>query len=358
MQYTKAIMKIQLLLTILFISVLYSSCDRTTKSDKAGEVVTIDKDGNPIKIDPILLELNKKIADHPEDYNSYLDRAKYYGERSKYDLAFQDISRAIATDSTKADIYLYKGELYFQQEKVQESYDEYVICIKYDSLNASCLLKKAGIDIVLKNYDVARNHINTVLRNNEYNAEAYYTRGRMYKMMGDSTLAASSYKTAIEVDPSYYDAYVEVGLLYAAEKNDLAKEYYNSAIAVRPRSVEAWYNKAMFLQETGFRKNERYKEAFVCYDSILKIDPGFVAANFNKGYIWLEYLQQYDSAAYYFTESINRFPQYFQAYYNRGLSYESLNKFKEAEADYRQALQLQPTYNDAAVALNRVLKLK
>lgn len=351
-------MKIYLFISILFMSVAFGSCNRTAKSEKASEIVATDKDGNPEKKDPILLELNREISDHPEDYNNYLERAKYYGQRSKYDMAFQDISRAIATDSTKSDIYLYKGELFFQQEKVSESYDEYINCIKYDSLNAKCLLNKAGIDIVLKNYDVARNLINTVLTHNEYNAEAYYMRGRMYKTMGDSTLAASSYKTAIEVDPSYYDAYIEVGLLYAAQKNDLAKEYYNSAIAVRPSSVEAWYNKAMYLQETGFRKQERYKEAFICYDSILKIDPGFVAANFNKGYIWLEFLQQYDSAAYYFTAALDRFPLYFQAYYNRGLCYESLNKYKEAEADYRQALQLQPTYNVAAIALNRVLKMK
>jgi len=210
----------------------------------------------------------------------------------------------------------------------------------------------------LGNYDVAREQINAALKQNEYNPYAYYMRGRLYKTLGDTSLAASSYKTAIEVDPDYYDAYVEVGLLYAAQKNELAKEYYNSAIAIRPRNIEVWYNKAMYLQETGFRKKDKYAEAFACYDTILKIDGNFVAADFNKGFIWLEYLQNYDSAAYYFTRAVNTYPQYFQAYFNRGLCNESLNKKKEAESDYRQALALSPGYDEAAKALNRLLSGK
>jgi tetratricopeptide (TPR) repeat protein len=110
----------------------------------------------------------------------------------------------------------------------------------------------------------------------------------------------------------------------------------------------------MYLQETGFRKKERYQEAFKCYDEILKIDPKFVAAHFNKGFVFLEYLQQYDSAAHYFSNALTIFPGYYQAYYNRGLCNESMNKKAEAEADYRRALSIQPDYTEAAVALNRI----
>jgi Tfp pilus assembly protein PilF len=37
------------------------------------------------------------------------------------------------------------------------------------------------------------------------------------------------------------------------------------------------------------------------------------------------------------------------------LSYESLNKKKEAESDYRQALAINPQYTEAAKSLSRVL---
>ncbi len=324
--------------------------------NKSGDTSTLDVAADSIaQLDSVLRALNQRILDNPNDYSAYLDRARYWGDRSMYPNAYTDILRAITIDSTKADIYLLRGELYFKQEKVKEAYDDYGTCLRYDSLNVKGLLKKTGIDIVLGNYEIARGQLNSALRVNEYEPEAYYLRGRLYKTMGDTNLAASSYKTAIEVDPDYFDAYLEVGLLYAAKKNDLAKEYYSSAIGIRPKNIQGWYNKAMFLQETGYKKKERYKEAFTCYDSILKIDPNFVAAHFNKGFVFLEYLQQYDSAAKHFTNAVQIFPEYYQAYYNRGLCNESMNKKQEAESDYRQALALKPDYTDAAIALGRLV---
>jgi len=347
-------MRILLLVSSFCTLLMFHSCDGL-RNKRNTEAHALDAQSDSLaQLDSVLRALNQRIIDSPNDYNAYLDRARYWGDRDMFPNAYTDILRAIGIDSTKADIYLLRGELHFNQEKVKEAYDDYTICLRYDSLNVKGLLKKTGIDIVLGNYDVARVQLNSAIKVNEYEPEAYYLRGRLYKTMGDTNLASSSYKTAIEVDPNYYDAYIEVGLLYANQKSDLAKEYYTSAISIRPRSIEAWYNKAMFLQETGFRKKERYQEAFTCYDEILKIDPKFVAAHFNKGFVFLEYLQQYDSAATYFTNAVSIFPGYFQAYYNRGLCNESLNKRNDAEADYRQALALKPDYTEAAIALSRI----
>ena len=348
-------------LTILlsFCSLLtLHSCDGAQQNNSS-ENTTLDAQADSIaQLDSLLRALNQRIIDNPNDYSAYLDRARYWGDRMMYPNAYSDIQRAIGVDSTKADIYLLRGELYFKQEKVKEAYDDYSTCLRYDSLYVPGLLKKTGIDIVLGNYDLARLQLSTALKVNEFESEAYYLKGRLFKTMGDTDLAASSYKTAIEVNPDYYEAYVEVGLLYAAKQSDLAKEYYTSAISIRPRSIEAWYDKAMYLQETGFRKKERYKEAFACYDEILRIDPKFVSAHFNKGFVFLEYLQQYDSAAHYFTNAVNIFPGYYQAYYNRGLCNESLNKRAEAEADYRKALSIQRDYTESAIALSRITEGK
>lgn len=348
-------MRILSVLFSLWSLIALHSCDGKTSKNGNDTTLSQAERDSVAQLDSTLRALNQRIMDNPNDYAAYLDRARYWGDRGFFPKAYEDILRAIGVDSTKADIYLLRGELYFKQEKVKEAYGDFTTCLRFDSLFVPGLLKKTGIDIVLGNYEIARSQLNTAIRVNEYEPEAYYLRGRLYKTMGDTNLAASSYKTAIEVDPDYYDAYIEVGLLYAAKKNELAKEYYSSAIGIRPRSIEAWYNKAMFLQETGTKKRERYKEAFACYDSILKIDPKFVAAHFNKGFVFLEYLQQYDSAATHFTQAVSIFPGYYQAYYNRGLCNESLNKPKEAESDYRQALTIKPDYTEAAIALGRLI---
>lgn len=341
---------------IVVLAVVLNSCYRNSNNNSGQETNSADNSVTTnTATDSTLVAINQRIASDPGNFKNYLDRAKYYSTLEMYDNAFQDIARALAADSTKAEIFLVKGDVYWKRKQIKEAYNEYSRCVELDGTNTDCLLNKSGIDIALRNYDKAREHINAALQQNEFLPYAYYLRGRMYKELKDTNMSASSYKTAIEVDPNYYDAYIEVGLLYAEQKNDLAKEYYNSAIAIKPRSVEAWYNKAMFLQETGFKDKKRYNEAFACYDSILNIDKNFVASHFNKGYIFLEYMQRYDSASFYFTKALQQYPQYYQAYYNRGLSYESMNKRKEAEADYRMALSIQPDYTDAAISLNRIL---
>ena len=306
-------------------------------------------------VDAELEALNQRIKDDPSNFQNYLDRAKYYGARQQYDLALADVSRALATDSTKGAIYDYRGQLKFLRQDIRGAYDDYSLCLTVEAQNTDCLLHKAEIDIILKNYDIAMKHINDALRVDERIAKGYYLKGRLYAASGDTSLSVSSYQTAIEVDPNYYDAYIEVGLLYAGKQHTLAEEYYNSAIDLKPKSIEAWYNKAMFLQETGYKSPANYTRAFACYDTILKIDPKFSAANFNKGFIQLVYLRDYSKAISDFTEAIRLFPQYYQAYYNRGLAQEKLGRLKEAETDYREALAIKPDYTDAAVALSRIL---
>lgn len=311
-----------------------------------------------IEVDTTLERLNRQIEANPSDYKNYLARAEYFSQIQNYANAMRDIDRAIIADSTKSEIYLLKGDIHFKMLNEKEAYREYEHCITIDNQNTDCMLKKAAIDILLKNYDIAIKLINDALRINDGLPYAYYLKGRLYKETGDTTLACSSYQTAIEVDPTYYDAYIEAGLLFHKRKHELAKEYYRSAIDVRPGLVEPWYNLGMYLQETGYRNNKNYREAFACYDTILKLDPKFAAAQFNKGFIFLEYMQKYDSAAFHFTKAIELYPKYFQAYYNRGLAMESMNRRTEAESDYRTALNIQPDYTEAALSLDRLLKGK
>jgi tetratricopeptide (TPR) repeat protein len=334
---------------ILFgLSLLISAC-----GNGSGESNNANNQANAS--DSLLLALNGKITSDPNNYSNYLERAAYYTSKLDFSSALQDIDRAIAVDSTKGDIFLMKGDIHFKMKNDKQAYQEYMHCIALSPENTDCLLKKAALDIVNRQYSYAIENINNALKVNNALPYAYYLKGRLYKETGDTTLALSSYQTAVEVDPTYYDAYIEAGLLYHKQKNNIAADYYKSAIEVKPRYIEPWYNLGMYYQETGNAKNDHFNKAFACYDTILSIDPRFASAYFNKGFIMLEYQQKYDSSAVQFSKAIEILPGYFQAYYNRGLCYESMDNLKQAEADYRMALQIQPQYTAAAKALSRVL---
>ena len=80
--------------------------------------------------------------------------------------------------------------------------------------------------------------LSDVLRINERTAEAYLIKGMAYETLENTTLAASSYQTAIEVDPDYYDAYIHRGILADRLGEKEALDYYNSGVIIRTK--RAW----------------------------------------------------------------------------------------------------------------------
>ena len=333
------------LVPLCLIATSFESCKSCNSGKDLGIVETSDS---------TLRAINAKITAEPNNFAHYLERARYYSSLKKYNEANADITRAKAIDSTKADIYFTAGKIHFEQQRMLEAYKDYQKCIEKDPQHKEGLLEKAAMDIALNNLDLALQQINTVLRQDERVAYAYYLKGRLYRQIKDTTLALSSYQTAIEVDPGYYDAYVEAGLVCASYGNPLAKEYYNSAIDIHPNLVEPYYNKAIFLQETGVKNPSNYQEALQCYDKIIGIDANFSAAYFNKGFVYLVYLKDYEKGIEAFTLALQKNPGYYQAAYNRALCYEGKGDKINAEADLNLALKIKPDYTEAAVELGRL----
>lgn len=300
-------------------------------------------------------QLTERIIEAPGNKELYIERGLLHKEAANYEAAMNDFDRALVIDSTFSDAYYQRGNLHFRDQQFDKALADYQRCVAETPNHTDCLMRLGEMHVHLRNYKQAIETINEALRVDGQLPQAYYLKGRVYKETGDTVLAASSYQTAIEVEPDFYDAYIEVGLLYASAGSDLAIEYYKTATEIRPGSIEAWYNLAIFLQSTGFRDRSRYREALNIYDRISGLSPDNATAPYNKGFIHLEYLQHYDSAALYFTEATELFPGYYQAHYNRGLALESLGKAEKALSAYNNALKIQPDYTPAAIAKGRVL---
>lgn len=314
------------------------------------------KQETPASLPSAIALLDAQILDSPENKKLYLERAQAYAAEGTYEMALSDIERALRIDAKYADAYHLRGDIHYKNRAVDLALQDFMDCLQSDPKHLDCLLKKAEIDLLLRNYSSALELINTALKENEYLPQAYYMKGRLFAETGDSSKASSSYQTAIELSPDFYEAYIEVALLYAAVQNDLALEYYNSALAISPNSVEALYDKAIYLQESSMGRPERLEAAMACYDQIEKLDPNNAAAFFNKGFIHLVYYEQFDSAALEFSKAIERYPMYFQAFYNRGLCQENMGDHQAAERDYRKSLSIKPDYDAAALALDALLK--
>ena len=128
-----------------------------------------------------------------------------------------------------------------------------------------------------------------------------------------------------------------------------AIDYFNNALNIEPKSIEARYALGMFCQE-----NEEYNKAIEAYTTILQIDPDYREAHYNLGYIHLVYLKVYDVAAKHFTDAINCDSNFAEAYYNRGYCFELLGDINNAKTDYEKALKIKTNYSKAIEGLNRI----
>lgn len=299
---------------------------------------------------------NESVIATPQSASVYLDRGRYHLRAGNNGAAIDDYERAMAIDSTLVDDRHALGELRFGIRDFEGAVREWSGVLATDGEHVPSLLSLARVDLLLRSYDPALKKINDALRLDDRLDEAYFLKGRLYMETGDTLTAASSFQTVVEVAPERYDAYVQLGLLYAAAHDDLAIEYFETARSLKPNSIEALYDQAIFLQEHGDAEGVRYAEALSLYDRILELDTANASAAFNKGFVHLEYLAQYDSAAHWFGEAIARLPYYHQAHFNKGLALESMGRLQEALDAYNAALSFDPAYTPAAIAKGRVLE--
>ncbi len=295
------------------------------------------------------------IVASPNDAQLYVDRAAWHLRQGRITEGLMDLNLALEADSTFAPAWSAKANALYLTQAFEPCIEHLDACLEVAPDHIPCLLRRAEMHIHLRQHPEAFERLNDVLRTDILNAEAYWMKGIIYKNQGNTENARSSFQTAVEVNPGFYDGYIALGLACADANDTLAIGYYETAMRMKPRSVEARYDLAYFLQEYRPLNTVYLDRALALYRSISAIDSMNAAAAFNRGYIHLEYLQQYDSAALHFTEAVDVLPYYHQAFFNRGLSRESLGMVAEAESDYKQALALKPDFTPAAMALERVL---
>ena len=297
-----------------------------------------------------------RIVEAPNDPSRYVDRAAWHLRRGRITEGLQDLNLALEADSTHAPAWSAKADALYLTQAFEPCIEHLDACLDVAPDHIPCLLRRAEMHIHLRQYPEAFSRLNDVLRKDALNHEAYWMKGMIYREQGNAENAKSSFQTAVEVNPNFFDGFIALGLAYAAENDTLAIGYFTTAMELQPRSVEAKYNLAYFLQEHQPTTRPYLNRALDLYRDISRIDPSNAAAAFNRGYIHLEYLQAYDSAVHHFSQAIDALPYYHQAFFNRGLALESLNQPDQAELDYREALRIRPDYTAAAIALERVLE--
>jgi tetratricopeptide (TPR) repeat protein len=335
---------LRLLIIIIAIGALSVACESNPEKDKSIPSAT------DASVDPAEA-LSDQIIANPNNVQLYIDRAAIYSDRKLFDLATRDIQRALSIDSLSSFVHVAMGDVYFKANALRDARLAFEKALSLNPSDTNAALKLAEVHFLLRRYEEALESVNTALKVNDQLEKGYFLKGYIYKEIGDTSLSKSSFQTAVEVNPDYYEAFIELGSLYASEGNDIALDFFNTAIELRGGIVEPYYNKGMYLQNTG-----RLDEAIETYQKMIEVDPKSFLSYYNLGYIHLVAYEDFKVAAAYFDTVLSIQPQYVDAIYNKGLCYEEIGDANTSEALYRSALDIDPQHTLSAQGLSRLLE--
>jgi tetratricopeptide (TPR) repeat protein len=293
-------------------------------------------------------KLNNDIKENPGRADLYFERAKVFAGRNVLQQAFEDAQKAISLDSTKAEYYFLLADISFKGLQITKAVGAFEKVIALEPRNTDAMLKLSELYLYIKLYPKSIFYANEALRVDKNISKAYFLKGFSYKEAGDTGRSVSSFQTAVDLQPDNYDAYIQLGNIYAAKKNPVALQYYENALRIRPSSTEALYNRGLFFQNSG-----NTEKAVEDYNTIIKLDPTYGDAYYNLGYINVTVNKDYKEAVKNFTDAIRVTESYAEAFYNRGVAFEMLGDKASAEKDYRKALEIVPTFKLAKRKLEK-----
>ena len=319
----------------------------------AGEKKTQDGQSREVPENSELAQLTERIGSDSLNADAYYLRAKLYIDLKEINKALADINKAIQLDRENSDYFVALADIYLAMGRIPNCLDALKKAEELKPSNKDALLKLAEVYLILKDYEKTFEYTKRALDLDLINPVAHFIRGYAYMELGDTTLAIKNFEAAADQDQSYYEAYVELGILYSTQKNPLAAGYLQTATKIEPNRTEGYYLLGMFYQE-----QENIPKAVETYEKLLTISPDYKEVYYNLGYVNLVYNNDFQKAASYFSKAISLDPAYIDAYFNRGYCYELMGDYINARKDYLKSLDLAPNYERSVIGLNRLDSLQ
>ena len=174
-------------------------------------------------------------------------------------------------------------------------------------------------------------------------------RGVICLYKNDTVQALKQFMKARNQDDSFIDPVLQIASIYSAQRNPMAYDFYALALQMEPDNLGLYYDLAMYMQDNG-----KPEKALEIYDTLDVRMPGNYNVLFNKGYVNLVYLSNYDKAIEWFDKALEINPKSVDALLNKGVAYEQKGNFKQAKSIYLRILRDNPNYQLAIDALNRM----
>ncbi len=323
---------------LVFIAILLCACGVSEdKKEEQSEIVI----------------LSEKIKNDPGNTDLLLARVNYNKTKNNLESALFDLNQCLQLDSLNSNFHFLVAEIYFELSKTANANRKYPSLAMYHlekvlKLNINDQRSYALLGELLlayARYKEAIENFNASLKIEYNQPKTHMLMGYAFKQLGQEDNAINCFRNAVNVDPDFKEAFVQLGQIFHARGDSLAIVYYDNALRFDSTDEMTLYNKALFYQSIM-----KWNSALEAYADLHKVNVFHSSGHYNIGFIHME-LGLYDVAANNFSDAIYGNSEFYEAYYSRGNCFETLGNIAQAEVDYKRAIEINPDYTFAIEAL-------
>ena len=170
------------------------------------------------------------------------------------------------------------------------------------------------------------------------NDVAYAKMGAVYDANGKNDKAIVNYEKAVTINPEYSLLYAPLGLAYV-DTGDIAKAEtaLTKSDAAGVDNVEARFLKGVLLY-----KQNRNEEALAAFDRTLQLDKGYAQAQYYRGQVF-DRMEKQDKAIAAYKSTLEITPTYTPASFDLGVDYYNAGDYNNAALAYEQTVKNDPT---------------
>lgn len=292
------------------------------------------------------LTIDESIEKYKDSVELLVQRGRTYLETFEFKLAMSDAAKAFRLDSNKTVVKRFYADVLNNRpgRTIEDTYiaqRHYVELLKTDGENQEILVDLASTYSMQQDFDKAFEYINKALKINPRFRQAYQLKGSIYRALGQTDLMKSSYETAVQQDPNFYEGYLMLGAIYQDEENPLCIEYFTTASKLKPQEAEARYSLAYSRQHFG-----KEEDAAQLYREMSKDTSDYYSS---QAWFQLGHMKQFrfgdlDSAKYFYTQALKIEPRLYQAYHNLGICYDREGDKTNALRSFSKALKYNPEF--------------
>ena len=251
------------------------------------------------------------------------------------DSAIEFYSREIRTKTNTAAAYHQRGLIWEFQGQKDKAIADYTEAIRLDPEFVWAYTNRGQAWTEKNEFDKAINDYTEAVRIDPEYFWAYLSRGVVWDKKNERDKAIADYTEAIRVDPQSAEAFNCRGLACSNKnKYDKAITDFTDAIRFDPRVAWVYRNRGF-----AWSQKTEYDKAIADYNEAIRIDP-----RFQFTFTLREHVRglKYDLAIVQLSLAIQLNPQDAAAYAGRGAAFTLKHEFKNAIADYNEAIRIQP----------------